>query len=157
MLPLDLIKTAKKLMGGSSKRPRQSDLKRAISTAYYAVFHMICRECADLLVGGTPSKRSPEAWKQAYRVLEHGFAKSQCKNTTIMRRFPREIEDFAQTFVTLQEKRHSADYDPESRFTKSDARILITRAEQAIKSLRRVATKDRRAFAVWVVMKKRND
>ncbi len=156
MQPLDLIKTARRLARGS-RRPRQSDLKRALSTAYYAMFHCMCRQCADLLVGGAQSDRSPEAWNQAYRAVEHGFAKNQCKNTTIMRRFPREVEDFARLFIELQENRHAADYDPDSRFTRFGVNVEIDRAEQAIKSLRRVATKDRRAFAVWVVMKKRND
>ncbi|MCY4185677.1 MAG: hypothetical protein OXC82_09925 [Rhodobacteraceae bacterium] len=37
MQPLDLISTARRLVG----KPRQADLKRALSTAYYALFHAL--------------------------------------------------------------------------------------------------------------------
>lgn len=154
--PLDYIKTARKLVRrGTSRRPRQSDLKRAISTAYYAMFHSLCRNCADCLIGGTRAARSEKVWRQAYRAVEHGFAKSQCKNGNVLARFPREVEDFAQTFLTLQEKRHEADYDPFSRFTLTDALTAIDTAEGAIQGFQRVAISDRRAFAAWTAMKNR--
>ena len=66
--------TALLLARAGSKRPRQSDLKRAISTAYYALHHALAREAADLLVGKGVS-RSTDAWVQVHRSLEHGFAK----------------------------------------------------------------------------------
>jgi hypothetical protein len=35
-------------------------------------------------------------------------------------KFPKEIEDFANAFLAMQDKRHSADYDPHAKFTKSE-------------------------------------
>lgn len=155
--PLDYIRSARKLIGrGHSRRPRQSDLRRAISTAYYAMFHTLCINCADCLIGGTRAARSDRAWRQAYRAIEHGFAKSQCKNGSILARFPREVEDFAQAFVTLQEKRHDADYDPFARFSLTDAINAIDQAEGAIRGFKGVSISDRRAFAAWTAMKHRN-
>lgn len=156
--PLDYIKTARRLVGKStSKRRRQSDLRRAISTAYYAMFHTLCRNCADCLIGGTKSSRSEKAWRQAYRSVEHGYSKNQCKATSVISRFPKEIEDFAALFVALQEKRHAADYDPFSRFALSDVVKAIDSAEEAIGDLRSVSKKDLRAFAAWTAMKARSD
>ena len=47
----DLLATARRLAKASPQKPRQSDLKRAISTAYYALFHAMARNAADMLVG----------------------------------------------------------------------------------------------------------
>ena len=54
----------------------QASLRRAISTAYYAVFHSLARIAADLIVGTDRN----EAWHQAHRALEHGSAKNACLN-----------------------------------------------------------------------------
>ena len=137
-------------------KPSQVVLRRALSTAYYAMFHMLAKCGADLLVGGSGAGRSNEAWRQVYRALEHGVAKSACKNATTLSKFPREIEDFGNVFVTMQEKRHKADYDPAARFYKSSVIQDINAAEQAIKGFDAADIKDRRAFAAYVLFKTRN-
>jgi uncharacterized protein (UPF0332 family) len=155
--PLDFIETAKRLAETHrAKRPRQADLRRAVSTAYYAVFHAMCRNAADCLIGTSGADRSQTAWKQVYRSVDHGTAKKQCKDGSVMGRFPKELEDFGNTYVDLQEKRHDADYDPETTWTRIDVQTHIDAAELVIKQLRAVPMKDRRAFAAWIVLKKRN-
>ncbi len=158
MQPRDLIASARRLLGrGQKSNPRQSDLKRAMSTAYYAMFHALCRNCADSLIGKTRDSRSQPAWVQAYRAVNHGFAKNKCKEQGVMERFPRDIQDFSNQFVILQAKRHDADYDPSSTFTRHDVLTSIDAAAIAIKKLQASNVKDRRAFAVWTVMNKRSD
>ncbi len=119
------------------------------------MFHCLARDSADLLIGGTNSDRSQPAWKQAYRALEHGYAKQQCRNKGVLRKFPKKIEDFGNTFVTLQEKRHSADYDPVTKLNKSAVSADIDLAEQAITQYRTEKTSDRRAFCAWVLLRVR--
>ena len=156
MRPRDLVVTARKLLRKGQKGPmRQSDLKRALSTAYYAMFHALCWNCSDSFIGKTKSSRSQPAWRQAYRAVDHGFAKNQCKNGAIMVRFPQEFQDFANKFVELQERRHAADYDPFSKFTRRGVYTAIDAADAAIKELEASANKDKRAFAAWTVMKNR--
>ncbi|WP_210405398.1 hypothetical protein [Rhodophyticola sp. CCM32] len=121
------------------------------------MFHALCRNCADCLIGGTNSARSAPAWRQAYRAVEHTYAKRQCANQQVIAKFPKEIEDFSSQFKTLQEKRHSADYDPHARFTKTDVDTAIDTAELAIRSFQSTRIKDRRAFAAWTTMKNRTD
>ncbi|GAA0581025.1 hypothetical protein [Caenispirillum bisanense] len=70
-------------------------------------------------------------------------------------RFPQDIRDFAAAFVTLQAKRHSADYDPFARFARSDVLQDIADARDVIARFRRVPAADRRAFAVFVLFKRR--
>lgn len=155
---LDYIKTARRLLGPTSaRRPRQSDLKRALSTAYYAMFHALCWNCADCLIGTSQSDRSAPAWRQAYRAVEHKFVKNQCGDKSVIAKFPKEIEDFANQFRTLQEKRHAADYDPFSRFYRTDVETWIDTTEEAIRKFQKTPRKDRRAFAAWTTMRNRTD
>lgn len=155
MKPSDLLATCDHLLGGARRgRRRQSDLKRAVSTAYYALFHAMCRNAADQLIGATRSSRPQRAWVQTYRAVEHGMAKAQCQRR-VMEEFPKEIQDFAALFVELQGARHRADYDPTSSFTASEARTLVQRAAKAIRDFAKAAQRDRRAFAAFVVLKLR--
>lgn len=155
MQPLDLIASASILVGSCKGKPSQVSLRRATSSAYYAMFHCLARNCADLLVGGTNAVRSKHAWRQTYRALEHGFAKSACKDG-IVAKFPKAVEDFANNFVSMQEKRHAADYDPSIKLTKSEVVADINTAREAIKEFLKVPIKDRRAFAAHVLFKKRS-
>jgi uncharacterized protein (UPF0332 family) len=153
--PHDLIKSAKVLLECSSGKPSQVNLRRSISSIYYALFHCLARNSADLLIGGTGSDRSKPAWQQTYRALEHGVALNACKNGPIITKFPKAVEDFANHFVTMQDKRHQADYDPFAKFTKSETLADLTIAESVLADFKKVAIKDRRAFCAHVIFRKR--
>ena len=156
MTSLDLIKTAQDLIEAAGRgRPRQANLRRAVSTTYYALFHCLAACCADMTVGSARSNRSAAAWQQAYRALEHGTARRRCRAQTI-KDFLVEIQDFAGRFVDIQDKRHNADYNPEGIFHKPTVVQDIVEAEQVIGQFHRVPTKDRRAFAVYVLLNIRN-
>lgn len=116
----------------------------------------MCANAADCLVGTSGASRSERAWRQAYRALEHGLAKSQCEKIS-SRDFPAEIEDFANQFIVMQSKRHYADYDPWSRFVRSEVLSDIAAVENSIARFKSQHRKDRLAFAVWVVLKKRRE
>jgi hypothetical protein len=92
------------------------------------------------------------AWRQEYRSLEHGPARNACQDGR-MTRFPREIQDFADAFVSMQAKRHAADYDPIGRAYKSAVLIDIASVEAVMDGFENAPLKDRRAFAAWVLFK----
>ena len=148
-----MIVTARKLANASSGKPRQADLRRAISTAYYALFHAFAKDAADLLVGVGPN-RPDKAWSHLYRSLQHGDAKVACSAARNMN-FPAEIKRCASIFVELQEMRHDADYDPDQRFLRSEASRAIQDSEEAIAALKAAPKRDRRAFAVQLLLRKR--
>ena len=154
MKPDDLIATARDLLATGRGAPRQSNLRRAVSTTYYALFHCLARCCADSMVGTAGAKRSEAAWKQAYRALEHGQAASRCQ-LPLVRDFPAEIQDFAGEFVRAQFARHEADYEAGGRWQKSNVDQLISGVESALHDFRQVSLKDRKAFAVHLTMKRR--
>ena len=155
MNPRDLIKTARDLVESTNRKPRQSNLHRATSTAYYALFHTLAKCAADLLIGGPTAAKSWPAWQQVYRALDHGTIKSACANGAKLGLFPQPIQDFANTFVTLQEKRHKADYDPQARSKKSEVLIDINLTEKAMDAFQQVPVADRRAFAAFVIFRSR--
>ena len=159
MRPLDFIRTARDLVeSGRSGRPRETNLRRASSAAYYAMFHCIAESCANTLAGATRASRSQQAWRQAYRALGHSAIRRR-SNRREFRRFPSEIQEFAGMFITMQAKRHKADYDPypDIQFTKSDALNDISKAEEAIVKFGNTSRSDRCAFAIYLLLDIRND
>lgn len=150
----DLLSLADRLAKASPKRPRQADLRRSISTAYYALFHALAKSGAELLVGKTKAFRSEKAWQQMYRALDHGRAKSASEAARNLG-FPQGLKDCADSFVELQKARHDADYDPLHRPTRPEALQAVVRARDAISKLRTAPLKHRRAFAVQLLMQKR--
>jgi uncharacterized protein (UPF0332 family) len=146
-----LIVTARKLARASPTKPRQAELKRAVSTAYYALFHALAKDAANLLIG-VGQARASEAWVHVYRALEHGFAKNACRE---VRNVPAALGNCADEFIELQEARHKADYDPRMSLTRAEALEWASRAETAITKLRSALRRDRKAFAVQLLLRKR--
>ncbi len=143
-------------MTGTSK-PSSASCRRACSSVYYAIFHCLAKDCADLLVGTAGAARSDEAWKQAYRALDHKPARSKCEQSDMMKKFPLEIQGFAERFVTMQFKRHDADYNPDARYSKSEIVHDIALAQEAIHDYNSVRAKHRRAFCVYILLNLRDN
>lgn len=131
--------------------PRQANLRRAVSTAYYAVFHELCSTVANAFVPA----HSNRAKTIFYRALSHGEIRSRCEDLA-RKSLPKKLVDlfgaqslpleavkFCRTFVELQELRHSCDYDPEHVSSFDEAETAIRDAEEAISSLKNVDPKVR--------------
>ena len=162
MTATDYIATARDLAGANSAaKPRETNLRRAVSTTYYAIFHCMAAFGADLLAGDSSADRNNSAWRQAYRALDHGNAKTRCESAEIAR-FPVAIRNLAKSFIAMQKKRHYADYDPATTYngksvTKSAVVQDIRNAETVIRHVGSVSKKDLRAFAIFVLLKHRKD
>ena len=151
MNPRDLIKTARGMAVLDPQQPTQTDLRRAISTAYYALFHCLALSGADLLIGA----QRDSAWHQVYRALEHGKTVQVCNNHQRMAEFPKSIRKFASAFVILQRERQQADYAPEMRYNESSVLKEIDRAEEAISHYEQAGVQDRRRFVALVLFRQR--
>ena len=137
-----MLQIATDLAEINTRRPRRANLCRAVSTAYYALFHCLARTCADSLAGSTGTVGNRPMWRRVYRALEHRQAKTRCEN--VPTGFPEEMREFGQTFADLQSKRHLADYDPDHPVRKSqaiadidDVRMVIDRFLETPASARR--------------------
>ena len=61
----------------SDARVGLARLRKAVSVAYYAMFHALAQNNADRLVGETDADRETDAWHRTYRALEHRAAYRQ--------------------------------------------------------------------------------
>ncbi len=125
-------------------------LRKAVSIAYYAMFHALAQNNADRLVGDSETDRETSAWHRTYRALEHRAAYRQL-NESRLGDFNDALKDFGNTFRTLQERRHAADYDPRSQFSRNETLRLIGEAEAAIVNLFTATVDERRELAAHVL------
>ena len=147
------LATAKKLLKG---RPTDADIRRAVSTAYYAMFHHACMHFSTIVL--QPESGSyVRAWLQAYRYIDHGPAKQRCLEAVkVDRKFPAGLVAFAERFIELQQRRIEADYDPARSFTAADAQSLIKSAEDAISAFDAEPIEAQRAFVLFVGLRPKN-
>jgi hypothetical protein len=136
--------------------PRQVDLRRAISSAYYGVFHFVLAAATDQFVGVT--KRNTGEYGRVYRSTDHRQLRELCEEVrkpNLSAKYaghqPRtgfgpNIAAFGAAFIELQEKRHSADYDPMIRVKISDAQLAIKTARAAIVRFENANRTRRKAF-----------
>lgn len=140
--PGHLFDQAQRLVASASGPPRQVDLRRAISTAYYGVFHFTLAALGDLFIGS--SQRTSRRYALVYRSIDHRTLKEICievQKPSPSKRYAAyapsidlgpHVRAFAVAVTDLQDKRHRADYDPAARFRTSDARFAIVAARRAI-------------------------
>ena len=153
-----LIDAARVLAGDSGTRhsrgrPRQAMLKRAISTAYYAMFHALCNSNANLVAGLSNDPTAREAWTRTYRNLDHGPARNRLAGARTFQ--GPAVQQFVRAFALLQEQRQNADYDPHSRYLRGQVVILIDLAESATEGLMTTAATVRRPLAAVVLLRER--
>jgi hypothetical protein len=155
--PDHLLQQADKLIASSKAgRPRQADLRRAVSAAYYAVFHSVLAAAADNFVG--PTKRREISYGLAYRRVDHRWLRELCScitKTTMPTKFQpfqpaggfgSELRAFSGAVGTLQKARHDADYDPLFRLGIREARNRIALARSALSHLDKAPQHERVSF-----------
>ena len=132
-----LLEAAQHLLPTGRGRPRKARLRRAISTAYYAVFVALTIEASYHYPDGA-------AKNAVRRLVSHTAARAACRDlarTGSVRwlhgnpRCHPELLAFADGFDSLHLLRHLADYDPDYSCTKLDAVAALGRAEAAIEAL----------------------
>lgn len=137
----DLLEQAYHLLDKDGDDPKEASLRRAVSTAYYALFHLLIDEA----VGNwaIPRQRSILA-----RTFEHGGMKKVCdeyaKAFYSAGQPPAllQLKDVAQRFSELQQKRHTADYDSSYAWTRTRAKTWIDLADSTFKTWRSIRTQD---------------
>lgn len=161
----DLLEQAEHLAKRERKKPKQASLRRAVSTAYYALFHLLIHEASRFLVAGA----RPELRRHVSRGFDHGqmrqasmaFSPPPPKTTTKGSKkkqlsgppyvvagiqlpvpVPQELSDVARTFVDLQLERHRADYDVGHFLKRSTVLASVTSTKDAFAQWKKVAGSD---------------
>lgn len=100
------------------KQPGDVQLRRAVSTLYYALFHQINNSAAQLIAPNVPARTN----HRIQRWLEHAEMKKVCGRflpakldqpllDLIGPAASPDLQNVARSFIKLQDARHSADYD----------------------------------------------
>lgn len=130
----DLLQQANHLLSYEGENPSQASLRRAVSTAYYALFHLLVED------GGKRWQGSAEAQIAVQRAYDHGqmknvsnafFGSDSGSSWARSSPVPLSLRRVARTFNDLQEQRHAADYDNNISWSSGDVRTLIERASLA--------------------------
>jgi len=136
----DLRYQARHLATREPKRPRQASLRRAISSAYYALFHLLVNDASRFMVAGNTREPLRQCLGRAFahhtmktvaRQFANGTYPTKLRPALQRQPLPRELGEVAQAFVDLQQARHEADYDTARRFTRAEAIDLVDQCDQA--------------------------
>src|ERR1700685_2635147 len=140
--PRDLLAQARHLANKGVGTPHQERLRRAVSTSYYALFHLLVSEASALLTSGDGKLQHLVA-----RAFEHGdmhracstFASGGALPALVDAHYgsvtlPPELKVVAQAFLDLQGARHDADYATHRGWTRTEALTEVERAEKAFES-----------------------
>ena len=160
MNPPELIAVARALVNGviaGGPPVSHTELRRAVSCAYYAMFHALAASNANTLVGASPADQQRWAWQQTYRAADHRAARNKLSRASLGGRFPTAIRVFGEVFALAQRRRHSADYDPHSEFYANDVIDLIERVEAAINDFNQTDDDIRRDLAIHILTSVRSD
>lgn len=146
----DLLAQARLLASKEPRKPLQASLRRAVSTAYYALFHFLGEESAKLVLGGAPQSKSFR--DLARRAIAHTKVKDVCSEFVkptpkdLLKSFwdksvahdPHQLVGdpdlliISTAFRSLQEARHTADYDFSATFTRQEALEACEKAREAM-------------------------
>jgi uncharacterized protein (UPF0332 family) len=157
----DLLSQAEALALLDAQKPKQVNLRRAMSSAYYAVFHYLVHEACCVQIG---TQHGQVPFRQVLgRAFTHSVMKQACTSfgggtlkDAVIKGLPRNpvgsyvipvaIQAIAATFVELQEKRHLADYDLTERFRRSDVLALIEQARNDVEKFAALPSTDDKKF-----------
>jgi hypothetical protein len=137
----DLLELARQLASLEAKNLQQASRRRAVSTAYYALFHLLISEA-------TRNWGRVELRPALGRLFEHGKMASASERTAgdLNSYFKKKPPDgpgltiatnlhlVAKTFVEAQQSRNAADYDTSRVWTQVDALDLIALVAAAFES-----------------------
>jgi hypothetical protein len=134
----DLLKDAYHLAQRGGQHPKQSSLRRAVSNAYYALFHLLISDF--VLNWKTKGQRATLGRVFDHKKMKDTSKKISDKNVKNPSATQTVLRSVTSAFVRLQQARHDADYDNGKVWSRTDvARTL------------RIATD---AFAGWKVIRK---
>jgi hypothetical protein len=158
-LPEHLFEQADRLTAAADLR--QTDLRRAISNAYYGLFHFALTAAADMVVGA--AEQATPRYALVYRSVDHARLRTLCDQVKATKPsvalVPTDgfgtIADFARIALNLYELRSLADYHPSRPFTPSEASIAVSDAREAIKMFQRGSVEQQQVFLTLLLFKQR--
>jgi uncharacterized protein (UPF0332 family) len=143
----DLLEQAYHLAKRERSRPKQASLRRAISSSYYALFHLLINEASQLIVRVEKSELLQNYISRQFthtnmKEVAKGFASgnpsNQVKAALNKAPIPTDLMNAAKAFVNLQEVKHLVDYDTLRKFTRQETMDFIYQASSAFESWKKI-------------------
>jgi hypothetical protein len=130
--------------------------RRAVSTAYYAVFHALAKSCAATLLPHVD--RNSDSYQRVYRALDHGPLKAAFAAGAGPLRDRDPLKRIGDAVTQLQSERHRADYMPPGKnfFSPNQAETLVQRARKTVMEIEALSSRDRVALATCLLFKSRS-
>ena len=125
-------------------RVSRETFHRAVSTAYYAVFHALARNNADNIIGPPANLSMASDWVGIYREMRHGRAATRLQHH--MSTLDRNGREFSEDFINLKNARETADYNPDAAFNLALASHWLNRAIAALNNLDAMSPTDKRTI-----------
>lgn len=116
---------------------RKSLMRRSISTAYYAVFHLFVEDFVEHWE--FPDQRARLGRMFSHGAMRTGFAPKVKGNPTLLER---ELIDVIDSFAQLQRDRQRADYDSGWSLVETDVQTSITLADGVFAKWRKIQSED---------------
>jgi uncharacterized protein (UPF0332 family) len=127
----DLLDVARYLL--VKENPSQAALRRSVSTAYYALFHLLVHEAC--FNWARPEHRNNLARAFEHKQMEAASDRQRAKYKNAAENSTgKHLFNVAFDFVQLQQKREFADYDYSIELSFDQAHLAIRRAERAFES-----------------------
>ncbi|MDX2037031.1 MAG: hypothetical protein SFX72_10295 [Isosphaeraceae bacterium] len=138
------LEQAEKLSTSDPRRPKQVNLRRAVSAAYYGLFHLLTWEAAMGLVG------DERIAKILMRTYEHSeikrvsreFSKGRAPSSIDSIEMPEELRSVAAAVVSLQEERHRSDYDLSIVYRRREVIEQVSKARKAFEDWKKVRNRE---------------
>lgn len=129
--------------------------RRAISTAYYAVFHALLKICASTFI--QDQNVSDETYERAYRALDHAQVRQAFESRASPLFTDKALRPIGDLVVPLLSARNRADYAPPDPhpFSRSEAIDFVDQAREAIARLDSLGTRERLDLVVHLLFKDR--
>jgi hypothetical protein len=139
----DLLMLAGRLANPAPTEPEQASLRRSISTAYYALFHLLVQEAVQTWNGSSTARFGLER-RFEHRIMKdvsNAVWRSSWRGWSVPSPVvPPELEAVAQVFVKLQEARQQADYDNSRVWVSIDALDNVAEAQLAFDNWAKIRT-----------------
>ena len=146
----DLIHLAREMAASPPSSPiHQAQLRLAVSSAGYAIYHALARSNADTLVGTSEADQSHPEWARIYVALGGDAAVERLQGD--FARYSQGIRDFVETFIVINEQRLLAEEDPAVTYTNDEALAWIERAETAIAGFVSTGDGERKRLAMHLL------
>jgi uncharacterized protein (UPF0332 family) len=143
--PHDLLEQALHLANREPKRPKQASLRRAVSTAYYALFHLLSIETAknwkrkderQTIARMLGHKPMADACDRKRKELDKYFETKPAAGHVLHVR--QHLHLITKTFVDMRQHRETADYNLASSWTRTDVLEKIQGVAAAFESWRAI-------------------